>query len=90
MAYYLSGPVLQAMFVAGGVTNMPAPLKLHLINESVEQKGVGWFGDLIPRLATGENVEYNTNVVQGAPLIPPFVSPPATATGRTLTTMICV
>jgi hypothetical protein len=86
MAYFLSDPVLQAQFTAGGVQNMPMRLKQHLISVATAQKGIGGWGDAntdhVPRLSNGENVECLTgNVVQGAPLVPAFVVPPDTATG---------
>ena len=87
MAYYLSDPVLYAQFNAGGPQNMPMRLKQHLIAVSTAQKGTGGWGDdktdKVPRLSNGENVECNdANVVQGAPPVPAFVSPPETATNK--------
>ncbi|KAJ4288360.1 hypothetical protein N0V88_007399 [Collariella sp. IMI 366227] len=88
MAYFLSDPDLNAQFNAGGPQNMPMRLKQHLVAVSTAQKGVnGWNDpdtDHIPRLATGENVECDSNVVAGAPPVPEYVSPPQTATGRQL------
>ncbi|KAL2135249.1 hypothetical protein VTI74DRAFT_9234 [Chaetomium olivicolor] len=90
MAYFLSDPELRAQFVEGGVQNMPMRLKQHLVAVSTAQKGIGGWGDPdtdhIPRLATGENVECNSNVIQGSPPVPQYQSPPQTATGRQLAT----
>ncbi|KAK3902245.1 hypothetical protein C8A05DRAFT_15670 [Staphylotrichum tortipilum] len=92
MAYFLSDPVLQAQFTAGGNQNMPMRLKQHLITVSTQQKGIGGWGDLntdnVPRLANGENVECTTDTVQGAPAVPAFVMPPVTATGKQLVTSV--
>jgi hypothetical protein len=92
MAYFLSDPVLHAQFTAGGPKNMPMRLKQYLIEVSTQQKGIGGWGDEntdnIPRLSNGENVECSENVVQGAPEVPAYVSPPQTATGKVLATSV--
>jgi hypothetical protein len=91
MAYFLSDPVLRGQFTQGGVGNMPMRLKQYLIQVSTQKKGIGGWGDQftdnIPRLSNGENVECGGNVVQGAPPVPGYVSPPETAVDRTLTTV---
>ncbi|KAK3308375.1 peptidase S8/S53 domain-containing protein [Chaetomium strumarium] len=96
MAYFLSDPALRAQFTAGGVGNMPMRLKQYLIDVSTQQKGIGGWGDqftdTLPRLSSGENVECGGgggggSVVQGAPPVPGYVSPPETAFGRALTTV---